>query len=467
MFNKEIYENRRNNLRKNIGEGIILILGNNNSPMNYSGNIYPFRQDSNFLYYFGIDHPGFAAILDVDEDKDIIFADDFSIDDIIWMGPQDSVRSQAANVGVEHTMTSSELHEYVKRIQKKGRTIHFTPPYRHDNMLKLEKMLAIRASEITKHASVELIKAIVAQRSIKEAVEIEHIEAIMDIAYEMHTTAMAMACEGIYEYEIAGAVEGVAMQRNGRTSFPVILSKRGETLHNEYHGNKLEDGDLLLCDMGYESPMRYATDHTRTYPVSGKFTQKQKEIYNIVLAANNAVHREAKPGIAYREMHMLACRTIAYGLKELGLMKGNIEEAVAAGAHALFMPHGLGHMMGLDVHDMEDLGENYVGYSEEIKRSSQFGTAYLRLGRKLEPGFVITNEPGIYFIPALIDKWEKEGLHKDFIDYKKVNKYREFGGIRLEDDMLITGEGSRNLGEKRIPIEVDEIESLVGSYWKD
>lgn len=467
MFSKDIYINRRNNLRESISEGIVLFLGNNNAPMNYAGNIYPFRQDSNFLYYFGIDHPGFAGILDVDDNKDVIFANDFGIDDIIWMGPQESVKSLGFNVGVEQTQPFSELHEYIKKAVKKGRKIHFTPPYRHDNMLKLEKLTAIRAGEIAAHASVELIKAIVSQRSIKENVEIEHIEQIMDIAYEMHTTAMAMATDGIYEYEIAGAVEGVALQRNGRVSFPVILSKRGETLHNEYHGNKLSTGDLMLCDMGYESPMHYATDHTRTYPIGGKFSQKQKDIYNIVLAANNAVHKESKPGILYRDMHILACRTIAYGLKELGLMKGNIEEAVAAGAHALFMPHGLGHMMGLDVHDMEDLGENYVGYTDEIKRSSQFGTAYLRLGRKLEPGFVLTNEPGIYFIPALIDKWEQEGLHTDFIDFKKVSKYREFGGIRLEDDLLITQEGSRNLGKKRIPIEVDEVEKIVGTYWDE
>lgn len=467
MFNKEIYINRRNELRKIMSEGVILILGNNNSPMNYAGNIYPFRQDSNFLYYFGIDQAGFAGVIDVDENKDVLFADDFGIDDIIWMGPQESVKAQGAKVGVDQSMPFAQAHEYVKQAVKKGRKIHFLPPYRHENMLRLEKFLAIRAAELKVHASDELIKAVVSQRSIKEAVEIEHIESIMDIAYEMHTTAMGMAVDGIYEYEIAGAVEGIALQRNGRVSFPVILSKRGETLHNEYHGNQLKTGDLLLCDMGYESPLRYATDHTRTYPVGGKFSQKQKDIYNLVLAANNAVHKSAKPGVPYRDMHLLACRTIAYGLKELGLMKGNIEDAVAAGAHALFMPHGLGHMMGLDVHDMEDLGENYVGYTDEIKRSTQFGTAYLRLGRKLEEGFVITNEPGIYFIPALIDKWEQEGLHNDFIDFKKVNKFRDFGGIRLEDDMLITAEGSRNLGKQRIPIEVEEVEEFVGTYWEE
>lgn len=467
MFNKEIYSNRRNQLRKIMSEGVILILGNNHSPMNYSGNIYPFRQDSNFLYYFGIDHPGFAGVIDIDKNKDTLFADDFEIDDIIWMGPQESVKAQGARVGVDNSLPFAQIYEYIKQAVKKGRKIHFLPPYRHDNMLKLEKFLAIRAAELKVHASDELIKAIVSQRSIKEAVEIEHIDAIMDVAYEMHTTAMGMAVDGIYEYEIAGAVEGIALQRNGRVSFPVILSKRGETLHNEYHGNQLINGDLLLCDMGYESPLHYATDHTRTFPVGGKFSQKQKDIYNLVLAANNAVHKSAKPGVPYRDMHLLACRTITYGLKELGLMKGNVEDAVAAGAHALFMPHGLGHMMGLDVHDMEDLGENYVGYSDEIQRSTQFGTAYLRMARTLEEGFVITNEPGIYFIPALIDKWEQEGLHKDFIDFKKVNKYREFGGIRLEDDLLITESGNRNLGKKRIPIEVDEVEEIVGTYWEE
>jgi len=445
--------------------GIVLILGNSNSPMNYKGNIYKFRQDSNFLYYFGLDHSGYAGLMDIDEGKEILFADDLSIDDIIWMGTQDSVKFQASQVGLSDTRPFDELYVYLKKAMADGRKIHFTPPYRGENMMLLEKLTGINSSETGQAASVELIKAIVAQRSIKEPIEIEHIEDIMDVAFEMHTTAMSMAINGIYEREIAGAIEGIALQHGGKVSFPIILSKRGETLHNEYHGNQLKKGDMLLCDMGFESELHYATDHTRTFPVGGKFSQKQKDIYQIVLAANNAVHKDSKPGIPYRDMHLLAARTIAYGLSDLGLMKGNIEEAVAAGAHALFMPHGLGHMMGLDVHDMEDLGENYVGYNEDIVRSTQFGTAYLRLGRTLEPGFVITNEPGIYFIPALIDKWEKEGINKDFIDFKKVNKFREFGGIRLEDDLLITKDGSRNLGENRIPIDVTDLEKIIGTYW--
>lgn len=466
MFNKEVYIARRNTLRKKVKSGIILLPGNTNLPMNYKGNIYPFRQDSNFLYYFGLDFPGYAGIIDLEEGTDILFADDFTLDDIIWMGPQPSVRSQGANAGLNDVRPYKEVFEYVKKAVIAGRKIHFTPPYRAENKMFIEDLTGIKASETGKHSSVELIKAIVSQRSIKETIEIEHIEEIMEVAYEMHTSAMGMAIDGIFEREIAGAVEGIALQHGGRVSFPIILSKRGETLHNEYHGNQLKNGDLLLCDMGFESELHYATDHTRTFAVGGKFTQKQKDIYQIVLAANNAVHKNSKAGIPYRDMHFLAARTIAYGLKELGLMKGNMEEAVKAGAHALFMPHGLGHMMGLDVHDMEDLGEDHVGYNDEIVRSTQFGTAYLRLGRTLEPGFVLTNEPGIYFIPSLIDQWKKEGTHKEFIDFKKLDKYRDFGGIRLEDDLLITEDGCRNLGAERIPIEPDELEQMVGTYWE-
>jgi Xaa-Pro aminopeptidase len=284
----------------------------------------------------------------------------------------------------------------------------------------------------------------------------------MDVGYDIHTTAMRMAVEGVYEREIAGAMEAVALKAGGRVSFPVILSKRGETLHNHYHGNLLKTGDLLLSDAGFESELHYATDHTRTFPVGGKFSTKQLEIYNIVLAANNAVHANVKPGIEYREMHYLAARTIINGLKEVGLMKGDTESAVMAGAHTLFFPHGLGHMMGLDVHDMEDLGENYVGYGDECVRSTQFGTAYLRLARKLQPGFVLTNEPGIYFIPALIDKWKAEKINMEYINFEKLEQYRGFGGIRLEDDILITENGGRNLGKRRIPITPEELLNTIG-----
>jgi Xaa-Pro aminopeptidase len=463
MFKKEVYINRRKRLHEAMNDGIVLILGNSDSPMNYPGNIYEFRQDSTFLYFFGLDHPDYAAVLDLDSGEDMIFGNDIDIDDIIWMGPQPALADLAAEVGVQKTAAFAKLYDYVKEAVAKGRKVHFLPPYRAHNKLILEELTGIKAANLKEAASVELIKAIVPIRNVKDEYEIAHIEEIMDVAYEMHTTAMRMAVEGVYERQIAGTIEGIAMQHGGRVSFPVILSKRGETLHNHDHSNLLKTGDLLLVDAGFESPMHYATDHTRTFPVGGSFSPKQREIYEIVLAANNAVHANVKAGVEYREMHFLAARTIAQGLKELGLMKGDVEEAVRAGAHALFMPHGLGHMMGLDVHDMEDYGETYVGYAEGQERSTQFGTAYLRLARELKPGYVFTNEPGIYFIPALIDKWQNEKINNDFINFDKVNQYRDFGGIRLEDDILITADGgSRNLGKRRIPITPEELAEVIG-----
>ena len=462
MFKKEVYSDRRKRLHASMSDGIVLILGNNEAPMNYPQNTYHYRQDSTFLYFFGLSHPGYAAVLDLDAGKDIIFGDDVDIDDIIWMGPQPALADKAKEVGVEHVQGFNSLFDFIKKAVAQGRKIHFTPPYRADNMMLLEDLTGIRAKETKAAASVELIKAIVALRNIKDQYEIAHLDKIMAVGYEMHTTAMRMAIDGALERDIAGAVEGVALRNGGHVSFPVILSKRGETLHNHDHNNILRKDDLLLVDCGFESDMFYATDNTRVSPVGGTFTQKQKEIYEVVLAVNNAVTAAVKPGVMYREMHMLAARIIASGMKDLGLMKGNIDDAVASGAHALFMPHGLGHMMGLDVHDMEDYGENYVGYGDELERSSQFGTAYLRLARELKPGFVITNEPGIYFIPALMDKWKAEGINTDFINFDKVNQYRDFGGIRLEDDILITETGGRVMGDKRIPITPEELAQVIG-----
>ena len=463
MFNKEVYQKRRSELSKSINNGIILLLGNVDSPMNYPGNIYEFRQDSTFLYFFGLDHPGYAAIIDIDENENYIFGDDIDIDDIIWMGPQPSIKDKASEIGVDKVKPFKNLFDYIKSAQNNGRKIHFLPPYRPENKLLLQDLTGIKANETKANASLELIKAVVKLRSIKGPEEIDHIEKIMDIGYEMHTTSMKMAHEGIYEREIAGTIEGIALKYGGRISFPVILSRRGETLHNHDHSNLLKNGDLLLTDAGFESIMHYATDNTRTFPVGGKFSQKQREIYEIVLATNNAVHKAVKPGIFYKDVHTLAAKTIFDGLKNLGLTRGNTDEAVAAGAHALFMPHGLGHMMGLDVHDMEDLGENIVGYEDNQKRSEQFGTAYLRLARELKPGFVLTDEPGIYFIPALIDKWINEKINNQYINFEKVNQYRDFGGIRLEDDILVTTDGGRNLGRRRIPITIDEVEEMIRS----
>ncbi len=462
MFKKEIYIQRRNDLKKHFQTGIALFLGNTDTPMNYPGNTYHYRQDSSFLYFFGLDLPGLAAIIDFDNGKEIIFGNDVDIDDIIWMGPKESLIDNAAKVGITETLPYNSLFEYCSKALDKKRNIHFLPPYRAENKITLNTLTGIPISELKQKASVELIKAVVALRSIKDIYEIAEIERFMEVGYLMHTTAMKMAKPGIYEREIAGAIEGIALACGGVVSFPVILSKRGETLHNHNHGNLLQAGDLLLIDAGAESPMHYATDHTRVAPVGGKFSERQKNIYEIVLKANTEAIKAIKPGIPYKNIHLLAAKVIAEGLKDLGLMKGNIEEAVAAGAHAMFFHHGLGHMMGLDVHDMEDLGENYVGYGDEMSRSDQFGTAYLRLARKLQAGFVLTVEPGVYFIPELIHQWKAEAKFAEFINYEKAIEYIGFGGVRIEDDVLVTESGYKVFG-KPIPKTVADVEALMNS----
>lgn len=458
MFESKIYSERRLRLRKKIRSGIVLILGNNESPMNYPGNTYHFRQDSNFLYFFGLDLPGLVGVIDIEDGKDCIYGNNVDIDDIIWMGPQPTINDLAAKAGVLCTHPLKDLSSTLQRAIKQGRKIHFTPPYRAENILRLEQLVGIHPSLVQKYSSTELVNAIVALRSIKEACEIAEIDSACDIGYKMHTTAMMMAKIGETERNIAGAMEGIAHSLGSFPSFPIILSQNGETLHNHDHSQILKEGRLLLCDAGAETVSHYASDFTRTIPVGGKFTQRQKDIYNIVLAANNKAIEIAKPGIPYIHIHLESAKVIAAGLKELGLMKGDVNEAVANGAHALFFPHGLGHMMGIDVHDMEDLGENNVGYDDEISRSDQFGTAYVRLGRKLQEGFVVTVEPGIYFIPALLEKWRSEMINSAFINFDKVAEYIGFGGVRLEDDILITSKGCRLLGSKRIPITVEEVE---------
>ncbi|MBK7096166.1 MAG: aminopeptidase P family protein [Saprospiraceae bacterium] len=462
MFDKQVYSERRNALHKVIGSGIAIFPGNSNLPYNYKANIFRFRQDSTFMYYFGLPMPGFFGIMDFDEGKDIIFGDDITIEDIIWMGEQPSVAELAFSVGVNDTLNSEKLIYYIKDAISKNRKVHFLSQYRSESIIKLSELLGIPLNNVNAGLSRELTTAVVEQRLVKSSVEIDHIDSIMDVAYEMHTTAMRMAKNGVFEQELVGAMEGIAVSHGGYVSFPIILSKHGEILHNENHSNRLADGDLLLVDGGFDSPLGYATDHTRTFPVGGNFSTRQQDIYEIVLRANNAVHENARPGIKYRDMHFLACTTIARGLKEIGLMKGDVNEAVNAGAHTLFMPHGLGHAMGMDVHDMENLGEDFVGYAGEFKRSTAFGTAYLRFARTLKPGYVMTNEPGIYFIPALIDKWKGESLHAEFINYDKIDDYRSFGGVRLEDDMLVTNDGIRNLGKRRIPIYPDELKKIIG-----
>ena len=461
MFDKQVYINRRLNLRKKIRSGLILIPGNAESPMNYPSNTYRYRQDSNFLYFFGIDHPGFVGVIDIEDGKDCLYGNDFELDDIIWMGPQPTVNELGQKVGIPCTHPMKELASTLQRAIRNGRKIHFLPQYRADNIIMLERLLGIHPSLIAKYASVELIKAVVSLRSIKAPEEIAELDKAADVGYLMHTTNMRLAKPGVTEQELVGAVEGVAISKGYMPSFPIILSQNGETLHNHDHSQTLTSGRLLLTDAGAEIGSHYASDFTRAFPVDGKFTDRQKGVYNIVLNALNKSIELCKPGVTYQSIHLEAAKVVAAGLKELGIMKGNVDEAVANGAHAMFFPHGLGHMMGLDVHDMEDLGENYVGYDDEVSRIDQFGTAFLRLGRRLQTGFVLTVEPGIYFVPSLIEKWKNEKINSSFINYDKAEEYIGFGGIRLEDDVLITENGCRLLGSKRIPVTVEEVEAMA------
>jgi Xaa-Pro aminopeptidase len=439
---------------------VILLLGNDESPMNYPANTYHFRQDSSFLYFFGLDTPGLAAIIDPESGKDTVYGDDISLEDIIWMGYLPSVKERALKAGVKNTASLADLGSALAEASQKGRKIHFLPPYRVEIAAKIEKLAGIPAQETKEKSSVELIQAIVAQRSCKIPEEVAEIEKALATTYKMYITAMQMAQPGIYEREIAGRIDGLALAGGAATAFPTILTINGQILHNHSHGNQLRKGNLLVVDAGAETEMHYASDITRTIPVGGKFLPQQKEIYEIVLRAQETAIRLIRPGIKYREVHLEAAKVIASGLADAGLIKGDVEEAVKAGAHALFFPHGLGHMLGLDVHDMENLGENYVGYTKDLKRSDQFGLAYLRLARELEPGFVVTVEPGIYFIPALIDKWQKEKKFTSFIAYDKVEKYRNFGGIRIEDNVLVIEKGHRVLG-RPIPKKVADLQKTV------
>ena len=461
MFETSVYKNRRARLKEKVKSGLVLILGNGEAPANYTDNTYKFRQDSSFLYFFGLNQPGFAGVIDIDSGDEYLFGNDVDMDDIIWMGPQPSIKDMAARAGVSKTAPFARLADCMKTAISQGRRIHFLPPYRFRNMLLLEELLGIRPALVKNYASLELIKAVVDLRSVKEPCEIEEITKACNIGYEMHTAAMRNCKPGVKEQYIAGLIEGIAASYGSMVSFPVILSQNGETLHNHDHSQILQEGRMMLTDAGAEEVSHYCSDFTRTVPVGGKFLTRQKEVYNIVLAANNKAIEIAKPGVTYQYVHLEVCKVLAQGLKDLGLMKGDVNEAVAAGAHALFMPHGLGHMMGLDVHDMEDLGQIYVGYDDETRPIDQFGTSSLRMGRRLQEGFVITDEPGCYFIPALIDQWRAQGMHKEFLNYDKIETFKDFGGIRLEDDILIIPGGSRFLGDKRTPITVEEVEEIM------
>ena len=459
MFTADVYVERRKRLRTDIGAGLILLLGNEESPMNYADNQYPFRQDSSFLYFFGLDYPGLAAVIDIEKGTECMFGDDLTVDDIIWMGPQPTLKEKCNKTGVSETAGLDKLPDVLNKAVKQGREIHFLPQYRAENVLKIQRLLEIPPSAISAQVSEPLIRAVVAQRSIKSEQEVEQFEAALEISYEMQTLAMKMTMPGVYERQVASAMEAVVLSHGSSLSFPTIFSIHGETLHNHSYDNQMQAGDMAVNDSGAESPCHYASDITRTIPVGGKFSQKQKEIYAVVLNAQEKAIEAVKPGGEFREIHLLACRELASGLKDLGLMKGDIEQAVQAGAHTLFLQCGLGHMLGLDTHDMEGLGEEYVGYTDTIRRNPEFGFKSLRLAKALEPGYVITVEPGIYFIPELIDRWKAEQKNSQYINYDLLEEYRDFGGIRIEDDVLVTDSDCRVLG-KKIPKTIAEVEDL-------
>jgi Xaa-Pro aminopeptidase len=459
MFKSEVYTKRREELHKKVKSGIALFLGNTEAPMNYTDNTYHFRQDSDFLYFFGVDIPGLAGLMDFDSGKDWIYGNDIDMDDIIWMGPQPTVKELALKCGIANSSVMMKLEETIKDALSKKRKVHFLPPYRGETKMTLGLLFKENPCQMKTMASVDLIKAVISMRSIKEKVEIDEIEKAEEIAYEMHVTAMKMCRPGVKEQDIFGTIEGIAFSKGAGPSFPIILSINGQTLHNHAHGNVLKKGRMMVVDAGAETDLHYASDITRTTPVGGKFSQQQKEIYEIVLKANTETIKAIKPGMSNRDLHFMGCKIIASEMKILGLMKGDVDEAVTAGAHALFMPHGLGHLLGLDVHDMEALGEDFIGYNDEIKRSDQFGTAFLRFALPYKPGHVFTVEPGCYFIPELIEKWKREGICKDFINFSKIESYMSIGGIRIEDNVLVTEKGHKLLG-KPIPKTIKEIESL-------
>lgn len=458
MFTPETYINRRMVLRNTLKTGMLLFLGNDDCGMNYADNTYHFRQDSTFLYYFGLDYPGLAAVIDIDNGREIVFGDELTMDQIVWMGSQPTIREKCDWIGIVDVMPSNKLKAYIEKEIKYGRIIHYLPPYRPEHQLKLYDLLGISPFQQQINSSHIFIKGVVNQRIYKSDEEIIQLEEAVNISADMHIHAMRMIRPGMKEADVAAAVTEIALSREGNLSFPVIATINGQTLHNHYHGNVLREGDMLLLDAGAENKMHYAGDLSSTIPVSGRFTSRQRDIYSIALDAHQTAVKLLRPGIPFKEIHMVACRRIVEGLKDLGLMRGHIDLAVEEGAHALFFQCGLGHMMGLDVHDMENLGELWVGYDGSPK-STLFGLKSLRLARKLERRFVLTIEPGIYFIPELIDMWKSEKRHAEFINYDKVEEYRNFGGIRNEEDYLITDDGARRLG-KHVPISIDEVEAV-------
>lgn len=459
MFATTTYVARRERLMKALSSGVAVFLGNNEAPMNYLDNYYAFRQDSSFLYYFGLDRPDLAAIVDVEAGTTTVYGDEFTIDDIIWRGAQPTIAEQAHQAGIAATAPRAALATAVASATAGGRPVHFLPPYRGDQILEIERLLGIPAAKVSARASLPLIRAVIAQRSVKTAEELDELRGAVAIARDMHVLAMRTARPGRYEREIAGAMEGVAAAAGGHIAFPVIFTIHGETLHNHDHQHRMEAGHMVVNDAGVESSTRYTADITRTLPIGGRFSDVQRDLYAAVLRAQTRAIEAIRPGVPYREVHLLAAASLTEDLRAMGCMKGNVEDAVAAGAHALFFPHGLGHMLGLDVHDLEALGEDHVGYDETVQRSQQFGLRSLRLARELQPGFVLTVEPGLYFIPGLIDQWKAASRCAEYIDYARVEQLRGAGGVRIEDNVAVTATGCEVLGPP-IPKALADVEEL-------
>lgn len=459
MFSKETYIQRRQILKQKLGSGLILLMGNDDVGMNYRDNVYPFRQDSTLLYYFGLDVASLNAVIDIDKDQEIVFGDELTIDDIVWTGPKEPLADKAAKVGILTVRPGKTISEYLKTAQAAEQTIHFLPPYRGDHYLKLQEWLHIVPQAAAEKASVTLIKAIVSMRSYKSAEELVEIEKAVNTSVDMHLEFIKLTHAGLTEKQIAGKLQAIAIGGGGDISYPIILTVNGEILHTHTRDLALQNGQLALCDAGAETAMHYCGDLTRTIPVDKQFSSIQKEMYEIVLSAQEAVLSAAKPGVLFRDMHSLASLKLLDGLKALGIIKGDPAEAVANDVHTLFFQCGLGHMMGMDVHDMENLGEQYVGYTDDLKKGTSFGWKSLRLGRALEPGFVVTVEPGLYFIPTLIDMWKSKNKLSQFIDYSKLESFRNFTGIRIEDNIVITETGNKVIG-KFLPKTVADLEAL-------
>lgn len=458
MFDGSVYKKRREQLGKEVGSGLILLLGNDEVGMNYRANPFHYRQDSSFLYFFRVDLPGLAGLIDIDEGTETLFGDDLTVDDTIWTGPQPTMRDHCQSASIDSCAPYGELEAKLKAAIQQGRRVHFLQPYRAEHTLKLTHLLGIKPDLVNAYRSESLHRAVCSQRNVKCPVEIAEIEKAVNVSREMYLEAMKGARPGRYEYELVGDIVKVAKSHHCESSFPIICSVHGETLHNHHHGNRMEAGDVLVLDSGVETVNKYASDITRVLPVGGSFTSQQKTIYQAVLRAQMTAIEAIQPGRSYREIHLMAAKSMATDLKSLGLMKGDMDEAVAAGAHAMFFPHGLGHMLGMDVHDGENIGEQFVGYEKGLERSSQFGLAYLRLARTLKSGYVLTVEPGIYFIPELIDQWKAEKRFEAFINYAEVEKYRGARGYRIEDDVLVTDAGHRVLGQP-IPKSVEDVEA--------